>query len=168
MGRGNVRVTGAYEGLYYINNDDLFVFTSLNEHGESETKLLGELTAEELERYEFDNFQTRIRQDNVEEEILCGMQARFTSLEPCGRWISRTQKAIMENNLFYVALEDNEWSLAVELLQKEDDYANITGLQSRHWQAYLQGIRDILLGLFERIHIYAGPWTSGTRGVTGK
>ena len=26
MGRGNVRVTGQYEGLYYIDNDDLICF----------------------------------------------------------------------------------------------------------------------------------------------
>ena len=34
-------------------------------------------------------------------------------------WIDRTRRAILENTLFCVAVEDNEWSVAVELLQEE-------------------------------------------------
>lgn len=33
----------------------------------------------------------------------------------------------MESKLFYVAVQDNEWSLAVELIQKEPPYDDHLG-----------------------------------------
>ena len=36
MGRGNVCVTGSYEGLFYIDNDDLRVYRRNDPHAKEE------------------------------------------------------------------------------------------------------------------------------------
>lgn len=162
MGRGNVRTVGKYEGLYYIDNDDLLAFARIWGGGGLEAKLGSNLATTEMDAFELDEELTRIRLEDIEQEIVSGLMARFPSFIPCGCWVSKTQRAILENQLFYIAFEDNEWSLAVELMQKEGEYWDATGLQCRHWQTYLRGIRDTLLELFEHIHIRTGAWTSGT------
>lgn len=78
--------------------------------------------------------------------------------------LMREKHAILQNQLFYIALEDNEWSLAVELLQKDEDWSDgwRQNLQKRHFQRYLDGIRDSLFEQFESLGIRTGAWTSGT------
>ena len=77
-------------------------------------------------------------------------------------WISRSQKAILESPLFYLCLEDNNWSLAVELIQKETPQGrSYAALQARCDQRYLTGIARCLLNHLPSIGLYTGPWTSG-------
>ena len=77
-------------------------------------------------------------------------------------WISRSQKAILESPLFYLCLEDNNWSLAVELIQKEPPQGrSYTALQARCYQRYLTGIARCLLNHLPGVGLYTGPWTSG-------
>ena len=57
----------------------------------------------------------------------------------------------------------NEWSYAVKLIQKECWYDNhLEGLQKKHYQNYLEGIKNILLEIFPEIGCYGGAWTHGT------
>ena len=144
MGRGNVCVHGPCEGLYYIDTDDFQVYVS--DGPEPETKLLGELDYFALT----DSFAERFIQ-------------MFPSFSRTGAdvWIDRTRRAILENTLFCVAVEDNEWSVAVELLQKEfDGCADLTGFQRRFFKSYLSGMEKCLLEVLPGIGIYTGPWTS--------
>ena len=161
MGRGNVCVHGPCEGLYYIDNDDFQVYCL-----GSETKLLRELDYTSLVsgNWEYDA-------DLSEHElgdILGGFMESFTGMFPSfartepGVWISRSRRAILENTLFYIAIEDNEWSVAVELLQKDfEGCANLFGLQQRHYKSYLLGLEKCLLEILPSIGTYTGPWTSG-------
>lgn len=51
MGRGNVRVTGLYEGLYYIDNDYYQVFRRTDTFADDEEgmyRLLSDLSTDEL------------------------------------------------------------------------------------------------------------------------
>ena len=51
MGRGNVRVTGLYEGLYYIDNDYYQVFRRTDTFADDEEgmyRLLADLSTDEL------------------------------------------------------------------------------------------------------------------------
>ena len=52
MGRGNVCVTGKYEGLYYIDNDDFHVYRrdEPDSDEEFETRLLKNLSCQEIGR----------------------------------------------------------------------------------------------------------------------
>lgn len=172
MGRGNVCVTGPYEGLYYIDYDDVDVYRR-NSHLEDypETKFRRELSYEEIcgNEWVYDEWGSAEEQDYVLECFISRFSERFPSFTRCepNEWLRNglygdlTRRAILESKLFYITVEDNEWSLAVELIQKEDPYDNhLEGLQKRHFQTYLDGIRDTLFEQFETLSVRNVPWMS--------
>ena len=175
MGRGNVCVHGKYEGLYFIDRDYIDVYTapSPDEEDCCLVKTLGDLSCAELQSgaWTFDKVAPDEAVYQVLEGFIEAFQKRFPSFE---RFEDETWKddrrLLLENGLFIIALEDNEWALAMELLQKEDNYQNLEGLQSRQYQRYLEGMRDALLEQLPSIGTYEGPWTSGRlyRGETTK
>jgi len=160
MGCGNVYIGGKYEGLYYVDNEHLVVY---HREGEPESKaVLKEVGMGE--QWEYDEVGTR-RQMRHFEETLCKMlRMRFPSFVQCSsdNWITNCRRAILENKLFFIALEDNQWSMAVELVQKEDDYRTLEGLQAWHYQRYLDGIRGVLLDMYGEVSTRAGAWTCST------
>lgn len=163
MGRGNVCVHGPCEGLYYIDTDDFQVYVS-NE-AEPETKLLGELDYSMLTGGGW-TYDAALSEQGLG-DILDSFAERFIQMFPsfsrtgADVWIDRTRRVILENTLFCVAVEDNEWSVAVELLQKEfDGCADLTGFQRRFFKSYLSGMEKCLLEVLPGIGIYTGPWTS--------
>lgn len=167
MGRGNVCVRGKYEGLYYIDKEYIEVYCKQDPENEDIclAKTQADLSSEELLSGDwlYDESASEDAKDQVLEGLMYALQDQFPSFE---RFTPETWKdgrqLLLENRLFVVAVEDNEWSLAVELLQKEDDTVNLQGLQSRQYQRYLDGMRDALLEHLPSIRIYAGPCTSGT------
>lgn len=167
MGRGNVCVNKPYEGLFYIDNEDITVYREDEpaDGMDPESRLLRDLEYADLQNWHWDEISSSDEEEEVVADFMSSFLERFrsfTEVAPKEQWISRTQRAILENKLFYVALEDNEWSLAVELLQKEAPYDDsLSGLQKRHYQKYLDGIRDSLLETLPSIGIYKGAWTSG-------
>lgn len=168
MGRGNVCTHGKAEGLYFINKDYVDVYMK-SKDDDLKFKLLGELSYDELigGEWEFDEDASSDAEDQVLEGFIQVFLASVPSFCRCaeGTYIDN-KLVLLENGLFYVAIEDNEWSLAVELLQKEDDYVNLEGLQMRHYQTYLFRMQAALLSQLPSIDTYGGPWTSGqiTRG----
>lgn len=164
MGRGNVCVFGKYEGLYYIDNALLHEYTCHNEDGEYESRKQGELSYEELtgNHWRFDEWQSNQNWEDAKYDFITAIQARFPSLQKCSKRIEHDRLAILENNLFYVAVADNEWGQAVMLIQKEHWCYDLTGLQKRHYQRYLDAIRDSLFEQFDTLGTYAGAWTHGT------
>lgn len=138
MGRGNSRTTGKYEGLYYLDYD----FWQDPDNKDPEL------------------FQWAYEADIS--AVLNGIMRKFPSFTPCDTWVDRDAHAVLENGLFYVALEDNEWSVAIKLLQKEEWRYNLEGLQAGLYRRYLDGLKDLLLGMFGKIGTYGGPWTHGT------
>lgn len=174
MGRGNVCVAGPHEGLYYIDNDHFHVYRRDEPDSDEEfqTRLLGDLSYQELTggEWHFDEWETEDEKDDILECFIESFTARFRSFErPAKETLiteygfgGRSRRVLLENKLFCVALEDNEWSLAVELLQKEDPYdCHLSGLQGRHHLKYLDGIKRCLLEFLPSIGTYGGPWTSG-------
>jgi hypothetical protein len=137
MGRGNTRVFGDYEGVYYIDWDN---FSS---------------------EYEDDFW--REEWENSLEQFISDFTRRFKSFSRCDKWIGGDNRAILENGLFYIAIADNEWSIAIKLIQKEQEYydGNLENLQAKHYKTYLDGMKECLFNQFEELGIYTGPWTSG-------
>lgn len=104
--------------------------------------------------------------DEYRTNLVNEMMRRYPSFEePNQTWLPnhRNGKVILENKLFYIIVEDNEWAEAVELIQKESEYGDVdlSGLQKQHYRHYLDAIQDILLEQFGEVGIYTGPWTSG-------
>ena len=75
----------------------------------------------------------------------------------------RDRRVLLESGLFYICIEDNQWSVAIELIQKEDAYGDnwMQNLQSRHHRRYLEAMKECLLNIVPSIGTYAGAWTSG-------
>jgi len=147
VGRGNTCVFGDYEGLYYIDWDN-FSSEYEDEHGNV------------IQDYDFQ----REEWENSLYQFVTDFTQRFKSFSRCDEWISRDEKAILENKLFYIAITDNEWSMAIKLIQKEQGYydgGNIENLQAKHYKTYLEGIKECLFSQFEELGTYGGAWTSG-------
>lgn len=163
MGKGNVCVLGKCEGLYYVDNDFLDVYSREDEHGDKEYRLLKDVEYDDTE-FEYDESESYFNREEFDWQFAELMRARFPSFELVDKWISRDRKAILENGLFYVVYEDNEWSLAIELIMKEGEYGGEekVGLQMGLYRKYLKGIEDILLDMHGTVGTYKGAWTSGT------
>jgi hypothetical protein len=181
MGRGNVCVNGDYEGLWYVDNDyinwyhkkgDTYEYDDYDEYH----KLQKDLTSDEFssDTWSFDWLHTDAELDWLLGTFEDRFMQRFSSFEYCDEnadhhtlWWRNGGRAVLENELFWIVVQDNEWSIAIELIQKEDDYDNhLLGLQKRHYERYLNAMAEILLELVPDIYAYSGAWTS--RKVTAE
>lgn len=147
MGRGNACVFGDYEGLYYVNWSN-FSNQYEDEHGET-------IIDYQLQHDEWENALT---------EFIISYKKRFKSFSECDKYVNRDERAVLENSLFYIIVEDSEWAMAIKLIQKEqDDYCrgNIQNLQAGLYKTFLEGIKQCLFEQFEEIGTYDGAWTSG-------
>lgn len=162
MGCGNVNVHGEYEGLYYVSKDylDYYIAKEADEYGAYNCKMLGDMTAEDFDNYDYASDLSYMNTIDYINMFVEKMEKRFSSFVPTEEEFN----TIMENSLFEIKIVDNEWSYAIELIQKENDYDDcLIGLQKKHYQNYLDGMKDILLGMFPEIGCYGGnPWTHGT------
>ena len=174
MGRGNVSVSGRYEGLYYIDNDHFHVYRRDEPGAECpETRLMGDLSYDELTGSEwlYDEWGTGEEEDDILECFISSFVRMFPSFKrpmketwiKNGSWGPLSRRVILESKLFYIAVEDNEWSLAVELVQKEEPWGLpwMENLQKRLYQKYLDGMKKALLNRLPGIGTYSGAWTSG-------
>lgn len=165
MGRGNVCVTGKYEGLFYVDNE-FFQTYSRFDGEETCSLLLRDLSSDELLDWEYDEVESQFEFDYIRDTFIENMVKRFKSFYAPEKeyWINNTRKVILENKLFYIAIEDNEWSVAFELLQKEDEYGTgwITSLQRKNYMVYFDAMKDSLFECVPELGIYTGPWTSET------
>lgn len=168
MGKGNVSVRGPYEAVYCISNEFLHVYREDEpDKEEPEVRLLKDIPYSELDtcRWLFDEEGSANEEEDVLECIVDALSRRFQSMTPVlgEKWISRTRRAIMENELFTIAVEDNETSLAVELLQKEVQYDDrLLGFQKRHFERYKEALKAAMLERVPEITFPTSAWTSGT------
>lgn len=161
MSRGNTCVFGKYEGLYYVDRDyiDCYVSKVADENGEYINKLQCDMSyPEDYNNFDYDDILFSIYYNDFIQNFTSMMENKFKSFVSTGN----DYGTIMENSLFEIKVEDNEWSYAVKLIQKESGYENLEGLQKKHYKNYLNGIKTILLDLFPSIGCYGGAWIHGT------
>lgn len=147
MGRGNVCVFGDYEGLFYIDWDNFS-----DEYEDEDGNIVKD--------YDFQREEWECSLEQFTEDFT----QKFKSFSKCDKWLSNTEKAVLENRLFYIVTEDNQWSMAIKLIQKEQDYydsGNLSNLQAGKYQNYLEGMKECLFNQFEELGVYGGAWTSG-------
>lgn len=173
MGRGNVSVSGRYEGLFYIDNDHIHVYRRDAPLGdEPETRLMESLSSADINTgaWLYDEYGTMEEEGDILECFMDSFGRMFPSFTRAGedQWIKNgrygdpCRRVIMESGLFYIAVEDNQWSLAIELIQKEAPYDDhLSGLQGLHFRRYLDGMKTCLLERLPSIGIRTGAWTSG-------
>lgn len=172
MPRGNCFTKGDYEGLYYIDNDLYHVFSlkpeyreEHDEYNEYWDKLIKDIDYNDFYKYELDEDLTTANYEGIKDYLQYRFTEKFKSFEYSEGWDKNTGNLIiLENELFYIELEDNDWSIAVELIQKDDFYRyddkKLNGLRKKHYKSYLKGIKEILLEYLPYLYEYNGPWTS--------
>lgn len=167
MGRGNICVTGEYEGLFYIDNDYLHVYhrncdDMSDFESECEFRYLGELGTEDMSsgEWSFSQMDSEEELNGILEHLASKMKQRFKRFRNADYWID-DKRVFLENELFCLCVADNEWSAAVILLQKDHWNRNVQHLHGRYYQTYLDAIQRILLEIVPEICTYAGPWTHG-------
>lgn len=157
MGRGNTCVHNDYEGLYYVDKD--FICSYYLDEDEEQTLILGvDREYSKIDDYIFDEDYTEQNYYDFVSMFKKDMIKMFDSFEDT----NNRYGVILENKLFSIVIEDNEWSYAIKLIQKENDYYDtycIENLQKRHYLNYLKGIKSCLFNQFNEIGGYAGPWT---------
>lgn len=155
MGYANV-AADYKDDLLYVPYDYLSIYTKNNQkiikHG-------NEIASEEIEDYEYNKKLSQLEFDEFKERFCTDMQKKFKSLQPVDRWKGRYQHIILENSLFEIALQDNQWSIAVELLNR-DDYPYSKNFQTSKFPAFFKGMRDILFTYFDKLYIRTGAYTS--------
>ena len=155
MGKGNVAVFGKNEGLYYVSNEFIESVSVLNSDGDYDMLTRRQAYEQNVEG-EYDQIASEYEFNNFVDTIVDGMENRFHSFFATDRW-ERDNHIICENNLFKVAIADNEWSYAVLLLEQDD--TAVAGLQGMHFARYFNELKNILLSTYPEIGIYDGPWT---------
>ena len=175
MGRGNVSVSGPYEGMFFVDRDntDWYVL-------DGEPVLQKDLDVDDFARAEYDEEESNDSFSAMCNGIVERIVKRFPSFREIGEnvWFRYADygcdrrdfgTVLLENDLFVISVEDNEWSYAVLLLQKQNEYDDhLSGLQKRHYQKYLAAIKEAILDMYGEVGIYTGPWTSGIERRTDR
>lgn len=159
MGRSNVCTFGKYEGLYYADRDylDCYIAKEPDKYGEFEQKMLEEMEMDDFNNYNYDELLSETYYEDFISEFISLFRGKFKSFSATGK----DYGVILENDLFEIEVEDNEWSYAVKLIQKEHWCFSLEGLQAKHYKNYLEGIKTAMLEIFPSIGCYGGAWTSG-------
>ena len=107
--------------------------------------------------YRFDDTLTQARFDSFKKQFVKKMQDKFKSLKPHDITTKGKHQLLM-NDMFIIAFEDNDWSVAVELL--ENPKSKNPNLRPNLFPNFQKGMRDILLDLVGEIHIRTGSWST--------
>jgi hypothetical protein len=145
MGRGNACVWGDYESIHYVPYTEFENYPYNPDTDESD-----ETKEKEFDEYLLDDFISNIS---------CDFVHKFNSfiLEKTGRaWIDNETRIIAQNNLYYLAIQDNQWSLAIKLIQKDD----LESLQKKHFKSYKKALVQILFDYASEVYGYDSAWTS--------
>ena len=157
LGKGNVCTFGKAEGLIYIDYDDVSLYQQQGK--EYKVPCLGKQITN-YDNYQYLEQESEVLLNDILSNIVKDFSIRFPSFQS-----TDFPNILLENNLFTLEQEDNGWSLALKLLQKEQspyEDGNIENLQLRHYKNYLEGLQECALTYLDSIGIYTGPWTHGT------
>lgn len=162
MGRGNICTKGDFEGLYFVDREYLDMYS--HKQDTNNILYLHDIyhSNVSLSDFDYDEFSSQSNFEYFIETFKTDFMSRFKSFTNNENNYFGT---ILESELFEVVIRDNEWSYAVCLIQKEETYYdnyNKANLQKKHYQTYLNGIKECLFNQFEEIGKYNGPWTHST------
>lgn len=82
MGRGNIRPDGKYEGVVYIDYDNVLCYTKKDDF---EQRLLKDISYEEMPEFEFDDDASQLLLDEYRTNLVNEMMRRYQSFEEAKR-----------------------------------------------------------------------------------
>ena len=183
MGKGNIRTHNECEGLYYLDNDFIHIYRKVilcdceSVKGFDYDKDPSQATARELYKagidycfdgkktgWAYDEYASRLSWDDMVLLVTEAFQKRFKSFRKVDGW-RYGKHIVLQNELFGLAVADNEWSVAWCLLERVDidDTGSNRTFMRRHYQTYLEAIKLTLIDIWGEAIGYGGPWISGER-----
>lgn len=145
------------EGLFFVNLNDLLIY-----HKKRQVNnfcLKKDIPFGEEDNYIIDKEKSQYRYDCFKEKFCTEMQNRCQSLKPGkpDKNFPNTskQKLLLENKLFRIVFENNQWSIAIKLLRKED--AN-QGISQQTFDTFLKHTKEALLMQIPEIYVRNGSW----------
>lgn len=139
-------------GLFYIDYKDIFIYNKPNDSNFIKQK---DINPDELNNYEFNQDASQAHYNNCIDKISDYMANNFDSMLKTDLR-EKKKHIIAANQLFQVTLEDNDWSVAVQLLPIKK--AN-KGLQKQMYYAFLHGLRNALFEQFDTLYVRNGSWS---------
>jgi hypothetical protein len=139
-------------GLFYIDYKDIFIYNKPNDSNFIKQK---DINPDELTNYEFNQAASQAHYNNCIDKISDYMANNFDSMLKTDLR-EKKKHIIAANQLFQVTLEDNDWSVAVQLLPVKK--AN-KGLQKQMYYAFLHGLRNALFEQFNTLYVRNGSWS---------
>lgn len=139
-------------GLFYIDYKDIFIYNKPNDSNFIKQK---DINPDELNNYEFNQDASQAHYNNCIDKISDYMANNFDSMLKTDLR-EKKKHIIAVNQLFQVTLEDNDWSIAVQLLPVKK--AN-KGLQKQMYYAFLHGLRNALFEQFDTLYVRNGSWS---------
>lgn len=142
--------------LYYVDYDLMNVY--VNKNNSSDIKIGKDpIALANPDIYVLDEILTQTRYDRFKEKFLKEMKSKFADVKS----VKKTTKGVhhlLQNDIFIVAFEDNNWSIGIELLcnPKYDDKESQPSLVADAGKI----MRDVLLDIVEEIHVRTGSWTT--------
>lgn len=149
MGRGNYCARGDYANQWYLDYENYY------------TPIYDMETDEETDETFFD-------EDLLNEDVsmlIQEIEKRFPSFRHCDKWGNyyegRENHFLLENEMFYIGVADNGWSIAIFIQGKDEDisYKGYEGLANKHFANYTKKLEKILLEMFGEVYTSHGGWT---------
>lgn len=145
------------EGLFYVDFKNIYMY---HQNDNPATVILEkDLPEDTQDEYSFDAAMSQANFESFKTKFTKDITTKFPSIQPTDEWLdkSKTRHVIMSNKLFNIVIEDNNWSLAVELTMVPKGNQ---GLQSQMFPSVLKGIRESLLSQFDTIYARNGSWST--------
>lgn len=152
----NVSVNPNREAVFYVDYSKMDVYVNANDANDVKTNN-DPAIAQNPDIYQFDETLTQARFDSFKKQFIKKMQDKFKSLKPQDLTAKGKHQLLM-NDMFIVAFEDNDWSVAVELL--ENPMSKNPNLRPNLFPNFKKGMRDVLLDLVDEIHVRTGSWST--------
>lgn len=152
----NVSVNPDREAVFYVDYSKMDVYVNVNDANDVKTNN-DPAIAQNPNTYQFDETLTQARFDSFKKQFIKKMQDKFKSLKPQDLTAKGKHQLLM-NDMFIVAFEDNDWSVAVELL--ENPMSKNPNLRPNLFPNFKKGMRDVLLDIVDEIHVRTGSWST--------
>lgn len=158
MGKGNIHA-GTHDTVYYVDYDNIYTYENKSTQ---ETRIGKDIAVNEMDDYDFCDDLTQENYNRLIEELrehMCRIKDQF---QPADAMVSRTRRIIAETDTFFLGVEDNQWSLAVELLWRKDYDAD----KQHMFEANRKEMLGFLLERFGSVGYRTSSWTHGVISAT--
>lgn len=161
----NCNVTNG--SLFYMDYKNVLVYTHKKNKDDIKIGTDPDLTSD----YKYDEDLSQLRFDAFRDKFVTTLTTTFPELTEIDEWKGKKRHIIMETDYIQIAFEDNNWSVAVEIILNINDESETTSdEQQQAFDAIETCVRDTLLQCAPTIYTRNGSWATEelTREIADK